>query len=43
MEAPIFWNLLAFFLMSTALILIRIRQDAMRREIDSLRRAAHAF
>jgi heme exporter protein C len=43
MEAPIFWNLLAFFLFSTALILIRIRQDAMRREIDSLRRTAHAF
>ncbi|MDP8979075.1 MAG: cytochrome c biogenesis protein [Acidobacteriota bacterium] len=43
MEAPIFWNLLAFFLFSAALILIRIRQDAMRREIDSLRRTAHAF
>jgi len=43
MEAPLYWNLLAFVLFSTALILIRMRQDAMRREIDSLRRTAHAL
>ena len=43
MEAPLYWNLLAFVLFSSALILIRIRQDAMRREIDSLRRTAHTL
>jgi heme exporter protein C len=43
MEAPLYWNLLAFVLFSTALILIRIRQDAMRREIDALRRTAHTL
>jgi len=43
MEAPIWWNFLALLMLSTALILIRIRQQAMQREIDSLRRYAHAF
>src|ERR1700682_853490 len=43
MEAPLYWNLLAFVLFSAALILIRIRQDAMRREIDALRRTAHTL
>jgi len=43
MEAPLYWNLLAFVLFCTALILIRIRQDAMRREIDALRRTAHTL
>jgi heme exporter protein C len=43
MEAPIYWNLLALLMLSAALILIRMRQEAMQREIDSLRRYAHAF
>ena len=43
MEAPLWWNLLALLMLSTALILIRMRQEAMQREIDSMRRFAHAF
>lgn len=43
MEAPIWWNLLALLLLSASLILIRMRQQSMQREIDSIRRYAHAF
>ncbi len=43
MEAPIWWNLLALLLLSSVLIMMRMRQDAMQREIDSLRRYSHAF
>ena len=43
MEAPIWWNFLALIMLATALILIRMRQEAMQREIDSMRRYAHAF
>jgi heme exporter protein C len=43
MEAPIYWNLLALVLLGTALVLIRMRQEDMRREIDALRRYAHAL
>ena len=43
MEAPIWWNLLALLMLATVLIMMRMRQDAMQREIDSLRRYAHAF
>lgn len=43
MEAPIYWNLLALLMLSASLILIRMRQESMQREIDSLRRYAHAF
>jgi heme exporter protein C len=43
MEAPLWWNLLALLMLSAALILIRMRQEGMQREIDSMRRYAHAF
>ncbi len=43
MEAPIWWNLLALSMLSAVLIMMRMRQDAMQREIESLRRYAHAF
>lgn len=43
MEAPLWWNLLAIFLLASALVIIRMRQESMQREIDSLRRYAHAF
>ena len=43
MEAPLWWNFLALLLLFTVLVLIRMRQESMRREIDSLRRYAHAF
>jgi heme exporter protein C len=43
MEAPIWWNLLALLLLSAVLIMMRVRQDAIEREIESMRRYAHAF
>jgi heme exporter protein C len=43
MEAPLWWNVLAMLMLATVLVMIRMRQDAMQREIDSLRRYAHAF
>ena len=43
MEAPLWYNLIALLLLSAVLILIRMRQQAMQREIESLRRYAHAF
>jgi heme exporter protein C len=43
MEAPIWWNFLALMMLSAALIIVRMRQESMRREIDALRRFAHAF
>ena len=43
MEAPLWYNLIALLMLSAVLILIRMRQQSMQREIDSLRRYAHAF
>jgi heme exporter protein C len=43
MEAPLWWNVLAMLMLATVLVMIRMRQDVMQREIDSLRRYAHAF
>jgi hypothetical protein len=43
MEAPLWWNFLALLMLSTALILIRTKQETMRLEIDALRRQVHAF
>ena len=43
MEAPLYWNLLAMVLLATSLILIRMRQENMKREIEALRRYAHAM
>jgi heme exporter protein C len=43
MEAPIYWNWLAFACFATVLIMVRMRQEQVSREIDSLRREAHAF
>ena len=43
MEAPIWWNFLALIMLATVLVLIRMRQEAMQREIDTMRRYAHAF
>jgi heme exporter protein C len=43
MEAPLWWNFLALVMLAAALVLIRMRQESMQREIDSLRRYAHAF
>lgn len=43
MEAPIYWNLLAMVMLATAMSLVRMRQDSMQREIDAVRRYAHAM
>jgi hypothetical protein len=43
MEAPLWWNFLALLMLATALILIRTRQEAIKLEIDALRRHAHSF
>ncbi|HLG98359.1 MAG TPA: cytochrome c biogenesis protein CcsA [Bryobacteraceae bacterium] len=43
MEAPLFWNVLVFLLLEAALVLVRMRQQLIQSEIESLRRYAHAF
>src|SRR5207302_2978214 len=43
MEAPIWWNVLALVALGSALVLLRWRQEGVRREIDALRRYAHAL
>ena len=43
METPIYWNYLAMLCFATILIIVRMRQEAVAREIDSLRRMAHAY
>lgn len=42
MEHTIYWNLLPMLMIAVALVLVRTRQEATAREIDSLRRLAHA-
>ena len=42
-EAPMWWNLLALALIGTIIVLLRLRQENTRREIESLRRYAHAL
>lgn len=43
MEAPIYWNALALVSFASALVLLRWRQEGVKREIDALRRYAHAL
>jgi len=43
MESMIFWNFLGYLLVAAALLLIRMRQEQMQREMDAMRREAHAF
>lgn len=43
MEAPIYWNALALVALASAMVLLRWRQEGVRREIDALRRYAHAL
>jgi heme exporter protein C len=42
LEAPFFWMVVAYFLLGVILVMIRMRQESVSREIDSLRRLAHA-
>ena len=41
MEAPMYWNWLALACLAAVLVMIRMRQEAVAREIDSMRRLAH--
>jgi len=37
-KPPLWWNFLAMLLLFVALVLVRIGQESIKREIDSLRR-----
>jgi heme exporter protein C len=43
MELPIFINIIAFISLAAMLVMVRMRQETMRTEIEALRREAHAF
>jgi heme exporter protein C len=38
-----YWNLLAMLCLSIILVMVRMRQEGVSREIDSLRRLAHSY
>lgn len=42
LESPFYWMVLAYILLAVILTMIRMRQESVAREIDSLRRLAHA-
>jgi heme exporter protein C len=42
MEAALYWNILAVVLIAGVLLAVRMRQEGIRRELDGLRREAHA-
>jgi heme exporter protein C len=42
MKAALYWNVVPLAMIGTIFLLLRYRQEGMRREIDSLRRLAHA-
>jgi heme exporter protein C len=42
LETPFYWMVLAYVLLGVILVMIRMRQESVAREIDSLRRLAHA-
>jgi hypothetical protein len=43
MEAMIFWNWFALMLFAAVLVMIRMQQEQAQREVDALRRHAHAL
>jgi hypothetical protein len=43
LEAPIYWNWLGLMCLGTVLVMVRMRQEEVSREIDSLRRMAHSY
>lgn len=43
MEAPIYLNYLVMLILSAILVILRLRQENIKREIDALRRFAHAL
>jgi heme exporter protein C len=42
LETPFWWMVLAYVLLAVILVMIRMRQESTAREIDTLRRLAHA-
>jgi hypothetical protein len=40
---PLWWNVLALLCFGIVLVMVRMRQEGVAREIDSLRRAAHSY
>ena len=43
MKSVLYWNALAVLLVGVVMVLIRLRQEQVEREIDALRREAHAL
>jgi heme exporter protein C len=43
MEAPIYWNWVALMCLAAILVMVRMRQEDISRQIDSLRRMAHTY
>ena len=43
MESVIYWNMLAFVCLAAIMVVVRMRQEEVAREIDSLRRMAHSY
>jgi heme exporter protein C len=42
MKSMVYWNWLAMLLLMVMFVLLRLRQEELRREVDGLRRLAHA-
>ncbi|PYT14711.1 MAG: cytochrome C assembly protein [Acidobacteria bacterium] len=42
-QATMYWNLLALLCLAVMLVMVRMRQEGVAREIDSLRRMAHSY
>jgi heme exporter protein C len=43
LELPLLWNALALLGLAIVLVMVRMRQEEVSREIDSLRRMAHSY
>jgi heme exporter protein C len=43
LEMPLLWNALALLGLAIVLVMVRMRQEEVSREIDSLRRVAHSY
>jgi heme exporter protein C len=43
LEAPMYWNFLGLACLAAVFVMVRMRQEDMSREIDSLRRMAHSY
>jgi len=43
MEPVMWWNLLALVLLAVVIVALRLRQEERQRELDALRRRAHAL